>query len=546
MIAMMVACAIALALVALLHVRGTLAPYSTLSRAALDAKKKYLHSLEKTCAAAGGAANARNDDDGEPQVRRPNVVIFLADDMGFDINAHWGARIRTPNIDALARTGVVLDNFYAAASVCTPSRAGLLTGRLPPRTGAGGTVYFPRNSPISWLQWLAGYSMGLLNDEITIGDALGAAGYSTSLIGKWHLGSSDPHLPNDAGFQQFFGAHYSNDMSPFDIWRNRDVAVNDVYTHQDNVTDMYADEAVRFASAAAAADDPFFLLLSFNSPHDPLYSSETQAARHNADGRSPAGLYGDAVEDIDRAVGAVLGALDAAGAADNTLVWLTSDNGPWYEGSTRAGRNGASPLRGRKATPFEGGFRVPGIVRWPAGGIGAARSNPGAGQPTECCATYRAPAHFMDVLPTVLGACGVARPHDRVLDGDDLLAALRRAWAKRGSDSAVAGADGADTRPFYYFLQNSLVALRRGHWKLHLPHLIEPAELVRRRTFGREGPRGGTEEGGWMWLSDLAVPGESYDHTLSRPRVAEAMYDEAVKWKAAFEANPRGWISPHY
>ena len=230
-------------------------------------------------------------------------------------------------MDTLARTGGVLDTFYAAASVCTPSRAGLLTGRLPPRTGAGGTVFFPRNSPISWLQWLAGYSMGLLHDEITIADALGAAGYSTSLIGKWHLGSSNPHLPNDAGFQHFFGAHYSNDMSPFDLWRNRDVAVNDVYLRQDNVTDMYADEAVRFVRAATAADDPFLLLLSFNSPHDPLYTSATQRGR--VDGRSPAGLYGDAVEDIDRAVGAVLGALEATGAAENTLIIVTSDNGPW-------------------------------------------------------------------------------------------------------------------------------------------------------------------------------------------------------------------------
>ena len=378
--------------------------------------------------------------------------------MGFDINAHWGARIRTPNMDTLARTGVVLDTFYAAASVCTPSRAGLLTGRLPPRTGAGGTVFFPRNSPISWLQWLAGYSMGLLQDEITIADALGAAGYSTSLIGKWHLGSSNPHLPNDAGFQHFFGAHYSNDMSPFDLWRNRDVAVNDVYLRQDNVTDMYADEAVRFVRAATAADDPFLLLLSFNSPHDPLYTSETQRGR--VDGRSPAGLYGDAVEDIDRAVGAVLGALEATGAAENTLIIVTSDNGPWYEGSTGAGRNGAaSPLRGRKATPFEGGFRVPGIVRWPAGGVGAAGAR---ADTAPCCASHSAPAHFMDILPTVLNACGIARPRDRVLDGDNLLAALRRTWATRGSDDNSAE---ADSRPFYYFMQNSLVALRRGQWK---------------------------------------------------------------------------------
>ena len=340
-------------------------------------------------------------------------------------------------------------------------------------------------------------------------------------------------------------------MTPFHIFRDRNVEHNDVYSDQSNVTSMYAHEAARFVRDTALANEPFFLMVSFNSPHDPLYSSNAQRSR--PDGRSSSGLYGDAVEDIDRAIGTVIGELVSVGAEENTIVLFTSDNGPWYEGSTRAGRNGSSPLRGRKATPFEGGFRVPGIMRWPRGGVGVAANGHTAG---PCCATHDSLAHFMDLLPTLLAACGLHVPVDRVLDGDDLLPAFRDSWARRNdstaarpTDAAGGIADGAkaSTRHFYYFSQNTLAAVRNGRWKLHLPHIIEPAEIVRARTCGREGTHGVATNGavgGWMWLSDLDVPGESYDHTMSHPRVAEAMYDEAVKWSAAFEANPRGWKQP--
>jgi uncharacterized sulfatase len=322
--------------------------------------------------------------------RPPNVVIILADDLGYgDIGAYGQRTIRTPNIDRLAKQGVLLTDFYAAANICTPSRAGLLTGRYPIRTGLGHEVI------------QASDTNGLPLAEVTLAEALHDGGYATMLVGKWHLGHTAPYWPPRVqGFDRFYGLPYSHDMKPLALFDDRTPGV-------DYVKDDRVDFAALTAGFTRAATDfignqksgqPFFLMIAHTAPHLPLVPH----ADHK--GHSAAHAYGDVVEELDASVGAVMAALKAGGHDRDTLVMLTSDNGPWFEGDSGG-------LHGRKGGPgFDGGYRVPFIARWP-GRIPAGRRS-------------SAIAMGIDVMPTVLAYAGIAPPPGIELDGRDLRAVL--------------------------------------------------------------------------------------------------------------------------
>ena len=370
---------------------------------------------------------------------KPNVVIIFCDDLGYgDLGCYGSPTIRTPHLDRMAAEGLRFTDFYAAAEVCTPSRAALLTGRYAFRSGmAGGgrRVLFPNSKG------------GLPPAEITLAETLKGAGYATAHIGKWHLGIHEGSRPLDQGFERSFGLPYSNDMDgradlprgaaaspepPHDGWNVpllRDGKVVEQPADQTTLTRRYTEEAVRFI--AEKKGGPFFLYFAHTFPHVPMFASPAFK------GKSRAGIYGDAVEEIDWSVGEVLAALRKEGVAENTLVFFTSDNGPWLTMGNQGGSAGL--LREGKGSTWEGGMRVPGIAWMPG------RVKPGVTNEL---------AHAMDLLPTALALAGAPPPQGVTLDGTDLAPLLFERKA-------------LPPRPFFYYRGNQLFACRLGEWKAH-------------------------------------------------------------------------------
>ena len=333
-------------------------------------KQSYLEKVGKLDRAAG----------------RPNIVFILFDDLGYgDLGFTGSTAIRTPAMDELARDGINMSQYYSPAPVCTPARAGLLTGRFPVRAGMPNVV-FPSTSPISSIAKLSGANNRFPAEEITIADALKAAGYATGMVGKWHLGDQSPSLPNDLGFDSFFGALYSNDMTPFALYRNRAVEV-EAPADQTRLNEWYGGEAERFI--AQNKSSPFFLYFAHNFPHIPLYTPDEDKKR------SDAGVYGDVVEGLDDVVARVVASLKANGVYENTILLISSDNGPWYQGSP-------GNSRGRKADIYEGGVHVPMVVNWPARLKGGRTLN-GISMGT-------------DWFPTLLDWLNIPLPIDRIID----------------------------------------------------------------------------------------------------------------------------------
>jgi arylsulfatase A-like enzyme len=331
----------------------------------------------------------------------------------------------------MAREGIRLTNFYSAQAVCSASRAALLTGCYPNRIGIRGALNHTANH-------------GINADETLIAEVVKTKGYATAAFGKWHLGHHPQFLPTRQGFDEYLGLPYSNDMWPknpaatikypdLPLIENEKVIESD--PDQSQLTTRYTERAVSFIERHK--DKPFLLYLAHSMPHVPLFVSDKFR------GKTSRGLYGDVISEIDWSVGQILNALRQNKIDENTLVIFTSDNGPWALYGDHAGS--AAPLRGYKATAFDGGVRVPFIARWPKR-IPAGR-------------TVHNPAMTIDVLPTVARQVGVKLPTDRIIDGRDLWALL--SGAKNASDPHDA---------LYFYWGQELQAVRSGRWKLHLPH----------------------------------------------------------------------------
>ena len=367
---------------------------------------------------------------GPTDSRPPNFVIIFADDLGYgDLGTYGAEDIRTPHLDQMAQNGLKFTSLYSVSPVCSPSRAGLLTGRYPIRMGIH-HVFFPE----SWT--------GIDEEEITIAEALRAAEYATGHVGKWHLGHRREFLPLQHGFDEYFGIPYSNDMAGVVYMRGDDV---DTWTvDQRFTTRRYTEEALDFIDRHSR--EPFFLYLAHSMPHVPLYASP------DFEGTSAGGLYGDVIEEIDWSVGQVLEKLQELGLSDNTMVVFTSDNGPWLVMEDLGGSAGI--LREGKQRTFEGGMRVPGIATWP-GRIAAGGA-------------YDGLATMMDWFPTLLSLASAPLPADRSIDGEDLTDVLLGSGARMGNTLA-------------YYMGGELRAFRSGAWKLKLPY---PANPQRSRASG--------------------------------------------------------------
>ena len=418
---------------------------------------------------------------------RPNIVVIFADDLGYgDLGAFGAPNVRTPRLDAMAAEGQKWTHFYVQP-VCSPSRAALLTGRLPIRNGMFGTP-----SGTSPKVFRDNAAEGLPAAEVTVAELLKSAGYRTGLVGKWHLGQLPQFLPMRHGFESWFGLPYSHDMrmtvprdngtqtaayfAPkpeyWDVALMRDDAVIERPVDHRTLTRRYTEEAVRFISTNKGA--PFFLYMAHSLPHIPLARSDAFA------GRSAGGLYGDVIEEIDWSVGQVLDALRSAGIERNTLVLFTSDNGPWLPFRTHAGS--AGPLKEGKGTTWEGGVRTPAIFWWPGTIRPATVSGIGSG---------------LDLLATAAALSGAALPADRVIDSIDLTATLKNA------------APSARTELFYYW-DSELRAVRKGNYKAH---------FVTSGAYGEGQPR---MEHDPPLLVDLASdPGERFDVAAAHPQVVD-------------------------
>lgn len=367
-----------------------------------------------------------------------NIIVILTDDQGYgDLGCYGSPTLRTPHLDRMAAEGVRFTDFYSGAEVCTPSRAALLTGRYPLRSGMAGArrVLFPNSAG------------GLPPAEVTLAEALKARGYATAHIGKWHLGIHPGSRPQDQGFDSTFGLPYSNDMDarkgitgkdrnsptpPADGWnvallRNGEVVERPAV--QSTLTQRYTEEALRVI--AAHRERPFFLYLAHTMPHTPLFASP------RFKGKSLRGLYGDVIEEIDWSTGEILAALRRHGLAERTFVFFTSDNGPWLIEGAQGGS--AGPLREGKGSTWEGGMRVPGIA-WLPGRIRPAVTSQ--------------PASALDLYPTALALAGAPVPAGVALDGLDLLPLL------------TAGRD-LPERPYFFYRGTELFACRLGDWKAH-------------------------------------------------------------------------------
>jgi arylsulfatase len=344
------------------------------------------------------------------QQRPPNVVFILADDLGYGDLGCYGSPIATPNLDRIAEQGARFTHFYSASPVCSPSRAALMTGRYSTRVEV--PVVLGPGDP------------GLPDTETTLAQMLKGAGYRTSCIGKWHLGSTPHDLPPGRGFDEYFGVPYSADISPCPLIRNSTVVASQADVSA--LTSQFTQQAVDFISRSKGA--PFFLYLAHTAPHLPL------AASALFKGKSGMGQYADVVEEMDWSTGQVMQALQDNGLDSNTLVMFSSDNGPWYQGSQ--GR-----LRGRKGETYEGGMREPFLARYPGvipSGIG--------------CSGL---ATMLDIFPTIARLCGADGTHNR-LDGVDI-------WPILTGDR-----DEVDRDVFLYFDSVYLQCARLGRWKLHM------------------------------------------------------------------------------
>jgi arylsulfatase A len=401
-------------------------------------RRRFIKSLAAAATTLAGCRPPPRKND------KPNFIIIFCDDLGYGDLACFGSRLhRTPNLDRMAEQGTRFTSFYVTSSVCTPSRASLITGCYPKRVDMhqdshGKCVLFPVESK------------GLNPNEITIAEILKKQGYATCCIGKWHLGDQPSFLPTRHGFDYYFGIPYSNDMGtrketknpPLPLVQNEKVIEAPALQH--TLTKRYTEEAIKFIKKNK--DRPFFLYLPHTMVHDPLHPGKEFR------GRSANGLYGDAVEEIDFYTGQILKTLKDLHLDKKTFVIFTSDNGA----SDRYGGSNA-PLRGHKGTTFEGGMREPCIMWWP-GQIPAGKTC------NEIAAT-------MDLLPTFAHLAGAQPPTDRIIDGKNIWPLIS------GQPNA-----GSPHEAFYYYQIDQLQAVRSGKWKLHLP--LKP----KKRNWGKPVP----------------------------------------------------------
>ena len=430
----------------------------------------------------------------------PNIVIVFTDDQGYgDLGCYGATGFQTPHLDLLAKQGMRFTNHYAAQPVCSASRAGLLTGCYPNRIGISGAL-FPY------------HTIGLNPEETTLAELLKQKDYATAIYGKWHLGHHEKFLPLQHGFDEYVGVPYSNDMWPIRLdgtqWPegkgrsdfphlplvegNSTVAEIRTFAGQDSLSALYTERAVDFIHRKAG--QPFFLYLPHTMPHVPLGVSD------KFKGKSEQGFYGDVMMEIDWSVGQIAAALEEEGITDNTIFIFTTDNGPWLNYGNHAGSSGG--LREGKTTSWEGGQRVPFIIRWPG------KTPPGTVCNKLSC--------NIDLFASIAEIVGAELP-DRKIDG----ISLTELWQ---------GNFAAEPRRelYYYFGKNNLNAVRKGRWKLVFPHTYSSYHAPPGND-GRGGRRVKTTVDSLQLYDMSRDPGEEYNVIELYPDIVADLQEVAAR-----------------
>lgn len=439
----------------------------------------------------------------ETKQKATNFVVIFIDDMGYgDVGCYGATGWETPNLDKLASEGMRFTNFYSAQPVCSASRAGLMTGCYPNRIGISGAL-FPQDS------------VGINPDEKTIAEILKEQGYSTGIFGKWHLGHHKKFLPLQNGFDEYVGLPYSNDMWPVDVEGNHlpegkgrgnypelplmngnePMEYIKTLQDQDRLTTIYTEKAVDFINRNASK--PFFMYVPHSMGHIPLGVSDKFR------GKSKQGFYGDVMMEIDWSVGEIMKTLDQNGIAENTVVIFTTDNGPWLNFGNHAGSAGG--LREGKTTSWEGGQRVPFIIRWPG------KTPEGTICNKLACA--------IDILPSITEIAG-GKLSENKIDG----ISVTELWK---------GNKKADPRQeiLFYYGKNNLNAVRKGNWKLVLPHSYQSYNTTPGKD-GHGGKRIKTDVLSPELYDMTRDPGEQYNVIDSNPEIVEDLMKVAEAARA--------------
>lgn len=352
---------------------------------------------------------------------KPNVILILADDLGYnDLSCYGSEKVKTPNLDVLANEGLRFTNYHTGASICSPSRAALLTGAYPQRTG----LYMGIN-PKREAHWF----LGLNPDEIIIPEQFKKQDYTTFMVGKWHLGTEEKFSCLNQGFDDYYGmpCNYQHSKAFYD---GKEL-IHEV-TPLDQLTSLYTERIKNFITESS--DQPFFLFYAHNYPHTPYKAGQDFV------GSSKDGIRGDVIQEFDWSIGEIIKSLEKTGKLANTVIIFTSDNGPLKN-------EYALPYRGTKFVSLEGGHKVPFIVSWPKG--------------IDKSAVLETPIYAMDVFPTLSEIIGAEIPKDRTYDGESILPLFNEGSMPR------------DSQVYYYYNCENLQAISYKHWKLHLPRTVE-------------------------------------------------------------------------
>lgn len=471
---------------------------------------------------------------------KPNVLVILMDDLGYGDISLNGAIYNTPNIDSIGEKGLSFTNFYSSYSVCSPARFAALTGRYPYRGYADNVIYPTVNcfTPFAQTRIFNSVEMinnadGMLGDEITLAEVFKSAGYDTGCFGKWHLGDYGEYLPTNQGFDYFYGGHYVNDMTPFYHVKEEKgeyeiVHGTDELKDQSNATRWIHDEISSWITDKAQnSDKPFFAYYTTPWPHAPVFAGD------DFDGKTGMGTYVDCVTEFDDYLGRLFKTMDDLGVLDDTIIVFTSDNGPALEGSTGL-------LRGGKYLAYEGGQKVPFMIRWDndhgALGSGSVRNQS---------------ATLVDLFPTLVDLCGITvsgkpstMPSDRVIDGVSMVPVLKNDSVIHTKDHPIIYMKRRKVKSVQYSVPTAEIKSQSEYSKYDYP-ILNDNDYVSFKYFKKmqnDNPAFFDKtRKNWLFLLTDDV-GENYNRTPVYPTIASEMSEKIVQVQKDFESNPRGII----
>lgn len=476
---------------------------------------------------------------------KPNVLFILMDDMGYADTSLNGAIFDTPNMDRIGKEGLNFDNFYSSYSVCSPARFALMTGRYPFRGYADNVIYptVDTLSPFAQTRIFNSIEMGancdgMLGDEITIAEVFQNAGYNTGMFGKWHLGDYGEYLPTNQGFDYFYGSHYVNDMTPFyhvteENGEYEIVHGTDELKDQGNATKWIHEEMTDWITEKVTeSDEPFFAYYSTPWPHAPVYVGE------EFDGETGMGTYADCITEVDYYLGELFDTLEELGVMDDTIIVFTSDNGPALEGST-------GELRGGKYLAYEGGQKVPFMIRW--------GNNNGL---WKAGTTRSQSATLVDMFPTLIDLCGITDkdgngsylPQDREIDGVSIMPLLTDDEAVHTEEHPILHMKREKLKAVQYTMKTSDVLSREEYADYEYPVLTENKYITFKyfRKMQNDNPAFFDKtRKNWLFVLSDDI-GENLNRTKVYPSIAEEMNEKITEIMKGFKANRRGINADYY